>query len=209
MRCHPKVLGLFVLCVAFPLAVTSQEPPAESKEKSEKKTPSIDDKLAKLAKLVKKPDRETFLALRNEVIASKAFKPYSDEMDQAAELSAAGKVEAARDLLLQSMDNLMLNPRAHARLSDCYSKLGDREAATRENKIAEACIKGILSTGDGTKEKPYLVLRADDEYEVLSSLKKRSKMQSLQFVGQRKFDVLTCTDDSEIYFDITDFFGKF
>jgi hypothetical protein len=206
MQCDLKVPVVIALCFAFPLAVSSQEPPAESKEKAEEKQPSIDDKLARL---VKTPDRETFLALRKEVIASKAFKPYSDEMDQANELYEAGKIEAARDLLLKSMDNLMLNPRAHIRLSFYHLKLGDRDASKKEFMIAHACLKGILSTGDGTKDKPYLVLRTDDEYEVLSALKKKSKMQSLQFDGRRKFDVLTCTDDSQIYFDITDFFGKF
>jgi len=207
MRCPANVLVVAVLFFAFPLALTDQEPPAESEENAaEEKTPSIDDKLAGL---VKKPDRETFLALRKEVIASKAFKPYSDELRRAAKLSEAGKVEEARDLLLKSMDNLMLNPQAHSRLSSCYSALGDKEAAGKQDKIAEALIKGILSTGNGTKEKPYLVLRADDEYEILKALKKAPTSQSLQFDGRRKFDVLDCNDDSTIYFDITDFYGKF
>lgn len=187
---------------SFQLMLSAQEQPAETKEK----TPSIDEKLAKL---VKKPDRETFLALRKEVIASKAFKPYSDEMDQASDLHTDGKTKEARDLLLKSMDNLMLNPRAHTRLSFYHAKLGDAAAAKMEILIADACIKGILSTGEGTKKKPYFVLRADDEYEVVSRLQKQVKSQSLTGDGDRRFDVLTCSDNSLIYFDITDFFGKF
>jgi hypothetical protein len=85
----------------------------------------------------------------------------------------------------------------------------DEKAARMDGYIGVACCKGIVATGDGTKRRPYLVTRISDEYDVVRYLGKQPARQALTGIGDRHFDVITCTDGSEIWFDITAPYSKF
>lgn len=110
--------------------------------------------------------------------------------------------------MVPAMANYLLSPGAHLLLGDIYEKLGDEESARRERTIAIRCVKAILASGDGTADRPYLVTRVSDEYDVLAYLKKPMERQSLQQRGGRACDVMCCKDGSEIWFDISEAFGK-
>ena len=69
-------------------------------------------------------------------------------------------------------------------------------------------LKSILATGKGTKKKPYAVMRVEDERDVLSVLKKQAGPQFLMKDNSRVFDLLQCSDGSEVYFDITLMYGR-
>ena len=118
------------------------------------------------------PDRENYLAVRKHLISSDDYDPYSDETDKAGELIEQNDLEKARDKLTSSMGNLLLSPNAHQMLGFLHHKLGNEEAAEMELTIAHACILGILDTGDGTKDNPYIVVRSSDEYDVMMYLEK-------------------------------------
>jgi hypothetical protein len=69
-------------------------------------------------------------------------------------------------------------------------------------------VLGILATGDGSADKPYLVSRVSDEYDILRHTKKGMKGQSLRTKGDKSFDVIACQDGQELWFDITAVFGS-
>jgi len=153
---------------------------------------------------VESPGRETYLAFREKIIASDAYQPYSDELNTAGELYEQGKVKEAQEALQEAMPNLMLSARAHQLLGFLNHKLGDEQAAEAEMMMASACIAGILETGDGSENNPYLVVRTSDEYDVIECMEKDVERQSLIEKDDKRFDVLRCTDGSEYWFDITD-----
>lgn len=157
---------------------------------------------------IESPERETWLELRQQVIASDAYQPYSDEFSTAEELLDLYELVDARAALEDTMPNLLLSPRAHRLLAEIESAGGDVPAAERERIIANACIEGILATGDGSEEHPWLVLRPSDEYDVLAHLGKRPDMQSLVRGDGKRYDLITCTDDSEVWFDVTEAFEQ-
>lgn len=163
-----------------------------------------DDMKEEFIKFVQSPNRETFVALREKVISDAAYDPYSDEIHDAGELFENDKFEEALSKLQDAMPNLMLSPCAHNMIGYVHHKLGNSEAAQMEVIIGEACLQGILSTGDGSKANPYVVLRTSDEYDVLKHFEKSLKTQSLQNEGEKHFDLLQCTDGTEYWFDITD-----
>ena len=70
---------------------------------------------------------------------------------------------------------------------------------------AKKCIRGILSTGDGTADKPYQVTRVSDEYDVLGHLGILPQGQSLTLKNGKAFDRLQC-GGSELWFDVTSVF---
>jgi hypothetical protein len=106
------------------------------------------------------------------------------------------------------MGNLMLSPRAHQLLGFLHHKLGDEQRANMEMMIGIVCVEGILTTGDGSQESPYLVLRTSDEYDVLEHFEKQLQQQSLLHRDGRNFDRIECTDGTTYWFDITDAYNQ-
>jgi len=161
-----------------------------------------------LRAFLQQPGRESFLRVRETVIASPAHAPYSHHAQEMAVLAKRGDLDGAFKLLSDSFPNLILSPFAHAALSIAHEKKGDEQASRFERAVCSLCLEGIMSTGQGTKESPYLVTLIQDEYDVLQYLGRESTMQALVEVGEGQHDVMTLEDGTEVHFDITDCYGK-
>ena len=157
---------------------------------------------------LKKPSTEGFQSLRQQVAASDRYAPYSNELDVLVAALCAGDPQAAIDLFWRSFPNLLLSPLAHLMLSQAYLDLKKEDEAEGEKAMGRLILKSILATGKGTKKKPYAVMRVEDERDVLSALKKQAGAQFLIRDKSRVFDLLQCSDGSEVYFDITLMFGR-
>jgi hypothetical protein len=154
------------------------------------------------------PSVDGFEILRQQVAASDRYAPYSNELDVLAAALGAGHPQAAIDLFWRSFPNLLLSPLAHLMLSQAYLGLKKENEAEGEKAMGHLILKSILATGKGTKKKPYAVMRVEDERDVLSALKKQAGAQFLMKDKSRIFDLLQCSDGSEVYFDITLMYGR-
>lgn len=153
---------------------------------------------------LKAPTPENYAPAQQALIASPAYRPYQQEtMDAVLALVAKQQYAEARGALEKAWDNWALSPRAHALAAQIAEKLGDAAAAKREDALAAACLRGILSTGDGTIEKPYRIARIEDEYDVARHLQKKVRQQVLVHQKGRTLDVLQFKDASELHFDAT------
>jgi hypothetical protein len=161
-----------------------------------------------LAAFLKEPTKESYLRLFEAVTSAPSYNPYSRDLDEATDLMSAKKHREAQEKLEKAMPNLLLSPRAHQFASIAAKGLGDDKKAESERDTAAACLKGILLTGDGSGERPYLVTRVSDEYDLLRHLKKGKKAQSLRQKDGKSYDVMSCADGSEVWFDITAMFGQ-
>ena len=101
----------------------------------------------------------------------------------------------------------MLSPRAY-RSRHCRPGLDDEESAKRETEIADKCIAGIRSTGDGTEKRPMIVTRSSDAYDVAKSLNKRVAGKERRIKEDKYYEILQCADKSELWFDVTAPFGR-
>jgi hypothetical protein len=63
-----------------------------------------------------------------------------------------------------------LSPRFHRLVALASLELGDQQDAEIERFAAEACLEGVLSSGDGTQAHPYLLSQSADAHEVLKKL---------------------------------------
>lgn len=113
---------------------------------------------------------------------------------------------AGLEALQRLMPGALLSPAAHAALAHALARTGRPDAAARERRLAEASLAGILATGDGSRERPWSVLRVSDEYDVLRSLRRRSVEQSVERDGRRHLDHHVCDDGSDVWFDVTELF---
>jgi hypothetical protein len=157
---------------------------------------------------LKKSSIEGFQGLRQQVAASDRYAPYSNELDMLAATLCAGNPQAVIDHFWRSFPNLLLSPLAHLILSQAYLDLKKDNEAEGEKAMGHLILKSILTTGKGTKKRPYAVMRVEDERDVLSVLKKQAGAQFLMTDKSRVFDLLQCSDGSEVYFDITLMYGR-
>lgn len=157
---------------------------------------------------LQEPTLESYAAVRDALIAHEAYRPYANDLDRVNALVSQDQHQEAIDLLGNSMPNLLLSPMAHIMSAYLHDKLGDKQTSEMEAALAHRCIEGILLTGDGSAERPFLVTRVSDEYDVLRHLDKQMEVQSLTERNGRMMDRMTIQGGEEIWFDISDFFGR-
>ncbi len=151
------------------------------------------------------PAPENFLALRTALLEAPGFDPYSRDLSQAETLFASEHFREAEQELRQRMrPSHILSAGAHLKLALVYERLGQNEEMERERAIAIRCIEGILSTGDGSMERPYQVTRPSDEYDVLAASNLTWASQTLRQAGGRRIDVIQTKEGSEVCFDVSE-----
>lgn len=154
------------------------------------------------------PGRDTYLAVRQALIASPHYAPYSHDLEDIEHAAEKGDYARARGLFTDAVENLLLSPRAHLLMAFVAEKSGDAEAAEMERQLASICCHGILSTGDGSRAQPFMVARTSDAHDMLQYLDRPPTGQSLVQQGARRLDVFVGEDGAELCFDITEVFDR-
>jgi len=148
------------------------------------------------------PTANHFRRLRDTLLDQSPADGLAAELLELASLAAAQDFAAVLDRTEHMHPGWSLSPRIHFYAALAAERL-DREAAELERFIFQACLEGILATGDGTAESPYLVTYVSDEYDVLAVLGLLPRSQSLIDRAGTLCDVVKCTDGAEIWFELT------
>jgi hypothetical protein len=158
--------------------------------------------------LVQDPTGENYGRAWEAVTSAEAYDPYSSDFEQIENLLEAERPVEARALIHSVMGKWLLSPRIHMLASIAAKAAGDADGAGMEGFLYLRCVEGILSTGDGSRGRPYLVTCTSDEYDVLTHLRKTITRQALVEDGLRRLDVISCDDGTELHFDITRPYGR-
>jgi hypothetical protein len=142
-------------------------------------------------------------ALRDVVRRSPGFDPGLDVVDVVATALARGDHADAASLVQGLMPGAFFSPSAHAALAAAHAGLGDDARARAERRLQALALESIRSTGDGTRERPWSVLRVSDEYDALRAARRTSQQQTLVTVDGRSLDRHVCDDGSEAWFDVS------
>jgi len=108
----------------------------------------------------------------------------------------------ARDVLLGAMPGAFLSPMAHSLLARVHLALGDEELALAQRRLARAALVAIVSSGDGSREHPWVVLRISDEYDVLSAMGVTVEAQRVEQPPGRVLDEIIGTDHQHWWFEL-------
>lgn len=101
-----------------------------------------------LVRFLKGVSSENFLALRRAHLAREEF-------------------QEAHDLIREHMLlNYFMSPGIHLMLGFVLAKLGHEEESEFERFFGMRLMEGIESTGEGSEERPYLVTRSSDDYDL-------------------------------------------
>jgi hypothetical protein len=153
------------------------------------------------------PTVESFQAIRDAVVNHPKYDGYSQDLRDMETAFEEKRFADVKTAFGQAQPNLLLSPGAHLLLSLAMREEGNTQGADLERFICFRCMDGIQLTGDGTKERPFLVLRTSDEYDLLSARGKQLGSQHLVHEHGKSYDQMVCADASELWFDITDMFG--
>nr|WP_218861550.1 DUF4919 domain-containing protein [Nocardioides panzhihuensis] len=148
------------------------------------------------------PGPDALGPLRRAVRGSAGFTPDLD-LDEADRLLAEGSYAAATAELQRAMPGAIFSPSAHLRMAAALERSGDERSAARERQVARAALRSIRSTGDGSEQRPWSVLRINDEYDMLRAMGKTPVRQSLLRRGARDVDRHETTDGGVYHFDAT------
>jgi hypothetical protein len=116
---------------------------------------------------------------------------------------AAGRIDEVRTELSSLPQWLKLSPRVHELAALAAEQAGDENDAEIERFLFTICVQGILASGDGSVDHPYVAVQLEDETVLLSLLGRDSFSQAVVPVGNRLLDVVLCRDGSEVCFDVT------
>lgn len=156
-------------------------------------------------RMLEEPTLENFISVRDGLATSERYDPYSNDYQLMKTKMFEGDFTGSVRVFTGSLPNLLLSPGAYICLSIAAGKLGHKEKSEWAMEVAHFLVRALLNTGDGSANKPFVVLRVEDEYDLLMALKKDRAAQFLLFNNEtlRVLDRIVCTDESEVYFDIT------
>lgn len=101
-------------------------------------------------------------------ILNSVFSAPADDVAllDALRLEDQGRYSDAVVRMVRGMPRWALNPSAHHCMARCHEALGSREAAEVERYLARLGLRTILDSGDGSRSRPWRVLRVADIYDV-------------------------------------------
>lgn len=149
------------------------------------------------------PTAETYARLSSWFVTCPAYDPYREQLGDIERLLEVGELAAAAQALEDSLSRLLLSPRVHELAAQIALRTGDTHRAEQEHRIAQACVEGILSTGDGSQDHPYRILYAADEQDVLRFLGFPQKAPHLIHAGDLHLDRIEVAEGVEVWFDVT------
>jgi len=145
---------------------------------------------------------ESFLALRRAVAESPGFDPDSSDLHEADDLLAQGRIAEGHAALRALMPGWLLTPRVHRMASYVYFRKDQLRSASRQILMGDVIGQGILGTGTGEKERPYLILHAIDAWDVLTQRGQvPQSYRAVDGAGPTYLFVWNCTDGTEVWFD--------
>ncbi len=164
---------------------------------------SVDPKLRDaFGAYLKQGTLESFLAAREVLLSLPSYDPWSTELAEFDRLLEREDWGGIHRTALGVLDNWMLTPYLHECLALAHRRLGDESLCALEAELAAACARGILMTGDGTAERPYLIVRPDDAYgAMLFDGKEWTYEREVSRAG-RTLRALTDADGTEHWFEL-------
>lgn len=144
----------------------------------------------------------THLAGLHVAIQSQPNYTTSPNLIPAVEALRAGTYRKALDALSSWMPGAFLSPLAHGMLAQALTGLGRTRAAELERRLARAALVTIFNSGDGSRTRPWIVLRVSDEYDILAALGEKAEVQVPVAASEQLLDRITTDRGRTHWFEI-------
>jgi hypothetical protein len=169
------------------------------------RTSTIDERFSEF---LENPTADRYWAVRELILERAEYNPYSVRWQQIAEAFDAGDFPRVRQLGDEMAAWGCLSPRLHFFSGIAAAELGDMQRADAERQATQACLSGLLATGEGVPERPFVATYLWDEYDLLRALQVVPQGQSLVDTGAARCDVITDDQGDEYWFDVSDLLDR-
>ena len=146
------------------------------------------------------PSRQGFLTLQEEVKQERDFCAAGSFVDRLAALCQAGCYETMFEQTELMPFSWIASPSAHLYASIAAEQMGYSEDAQLERFLTESLLEGLLSTGDGSSQKPYRITYLSDRHDLLAYFSASVEKQHLIRSPQGLIDVVTTTTGDSLCF---------
>jgi hypothetical protein len=159
----------------------------------------------RFSRFVMKPSFQRYCEVRQLVLTAPDYDPYFLLLETIGASLDEGDFRAVLAACDALGPSCCLSPRIHVLAGISAEETGDLVRARREKRLAQACLRALRQSGDGTAEHPFLVTFLSDEYDLLRSLQAAAVVgQQLIETGAGQCDLICCEDGTEYWFDVTD-----
>jgi hypothetical protein len=156
-----------------------------------------------LTAFIDQPEYATYMAARRAVLAESPLPMNSTDIAAVERLLTEERFQEVLDRIDTLPLSKFLSPRIHFLAAEAADALGDAETVELERWLFVVALRGLLSTGDGTRDNPYIVCHAADEQDILASVEREAAGQSLVEHDGKLLDIVLCSNGRETCFDVT------
>lgn len=151
-----------------------------------------------LARLKQGDTSIDFSALRNAFVQTDQYDPYqddfSDETNSMLKALDEKQFEEAIRIAGQLLDTNYTAMLPHIISAIAWNELGNSEKERFHGEIVKGLVRSLMESGDGSIEKPYRVIRVQEEYDLINVMGLEFKSQSLLSSEDMMIDKLTAVD---------------
>ncbi len=146
------------------------------------------------------PSSANYLLVRDVVKRHATYRPLTVELFEIKEKIERAQFERAMRAIEDLLPGCTLSPRLHSLAALTARSLGDLELEELEQFMFQACLQGIVATGDGESENPYVTTHASDVHDVLQTLQVPYDSQRVGESFGEMCDVISTCDGRRIWF---------
>jgi len=158
-------------------------------------------------RFIEQPSADSYLSARDAMLKQEPETLTADALSELVQLFHEGDHEALLDRTERLPASAALSPRVHYYAAEAAAATGDEDRAELERFLFVVCLRGILATGDGSPERPYVICHQSDEADVLEAMEKQAARQTLAQLEHAVYEVVDCDDESRVHFDVTTIIG--
>ena len=162
----------------------------------------------KLRSFLNRPTEQKYRWLRRSVMNESQYDP------RAAEIIRI-ELQLATDNPKQILDQTgrlawfwQLCPRWHFVRARAFEKLGWQRRTSASVARMQSCLRGALSTGNGSRQAPFSAVFLTDQSDLMQVIGEKTRYQQLVQVAERRYDVITSHDGQDIWFDVTELLAR-
>ena len=156
-----------------------------------------------IARILQDPTAENYLQALDELVRGADYAPYDDHVEHLQHLTTGRDFRKVLEYISESAATLMLSPIAHHLAASAATELGDEQRAGFEQALVSGLMQAQLATGDGTRERPFVVSVPEDASAICGVKGFTPTSQQLVQAGDRVLDLLSDAEGGELAFDIT------
>jgi hypothetical protein len=160
--------------------------------------------IKQLETFFEQPDGTTYRAARRSLLRNASFAPRGEQLLELAGFVERQAVQQGQRFADAMLPAWSLSPSYHWLCARLAEQQQDEEARELARFMMSSCLQGLLATGSGTRQRPYLVTYVSDEEDILQTLRLQPVTQRLIEGRRGPLDVVSCREAADVYFDVAE-----